>query len=95
MDLDGEFQIRDPKQLREMAEFYGNRPCVELGQTPSMREISQGECADLSIALSGAADQIERLTTLLSRFCGLASSALAPLQIMESEAGEILRALDQ
>lgn len=65
-DPDSEFQIREPAQLREMAEFYGNRPCVELGKTPTTREISQGECADLSIAFSGAADEIEQLRKLLS-----------------------------
>jgi hypothetical protein len=64
-DPDSEFQIRDPKQLREMAEFYGNRPCVELGKTPTTREISQGECADLSVALGGAADEINKLRSVL------------------------------
>ena len=83
-----------PERLRELAKFYGERPCVELGKTPTLREISQGECADACIMFDAAADEIDHLRECLARFSGLASSALAPLQIMEQEAAVILRRMD-
>lgn len=53
-------------RLREFAKFYGERPCVELGKTPTLREISQGECADACVLFDAAADEVERLRLALA-----------------------------
>lgn len=48
-----------PQELRDMADFYVQRPAVS-GRDPQMMEMSARECQEVAKALCAAADEIEK-----------------------------------